>query len=98
MTEAIEALPPNRREVTRLRDEVMACQELVELVTEYFEGALPEGERVRFDRHLGECEGCTNYLEQMRTTIRLAGTLSEESIPPEGKEELLRVLRSWKGG
>ena len=74
----------------------MACQELVELVTDYLEGTLLEADRARFEAHLGECDGCTIYLEQMRTTIRLTGMLIEESIPPEGREELLRVFRAWK--
>lgn len=74
----------------------MACKELVELVTEYLEGTLPDTDRARLEDHLTLCDGCTNYVEQMRTTIRLTGMLTEESIPPEGKEDLLRVFRAWK--
>ena len=47
----------------------LSCQELVELVTDYLEGALPEAERIRFDDHLGGCDGCSAYLSQMRATI-----------------------------
>jgi len=75
----------------------MACAELVELVTAYLEGALSPEERLRLERHLSACDGCTRYLEQMRTTIRLSGMLTEEAIPVEGRAELLRVFRAWKG-
>ena len=51
----------------------LSCRELVELVTAYLEGTLPAGARKRFEAHLAECDGCTTYLEQMRTTIRLSG-------------------------
>ena len=52
------------------------CRELVELVTAYLEGDLSSGERKRFDAHLSACDGCTMYVEQMRRTIELTGTLS----------------------
>jgi predicted anti-sigma-YlaC factor YlaD len=78
-----------------LADE-LACKELVELVTEYLEGTLPDRERARFGEHLGLCPGCRAYLEQMRQTIRVLGPLSEESIAPRAREELLRAFRDWK--
>lgn len=74
----------------------LTCAELIELVTVYLEGALAEPERRRFEAHLQGCGGCTNYLEQMRHTIRLTGLLSEESLSPAAKEELLRAFRDWK--
>ena len=74
----------------------MSCRELVELVTEYLEGALPSDERAAVEAHLAECDGCTAYLEQMRTTIRLTGALTEEQIPPGAREPLLRIFRDWR--
>ncbi len=74
----------------------MICRELVELVTEYLEGALPEADRLALEAHLAECDGCTRYLEQMRTTIRVTGTLTEERIAPEAREALLGAFRAWR--
>jgi anti-sigma factor RsiW len=76
----------------------VSCKELVELVTDYFEGNLPPGERQRFDEHLKLCDGCVNYVEQMRVTIAATGALREESVPPEAREALLHVFRDWKRG
>lgn len=76
----------------------LTCQELVELVTDYLEAALAPDLRVRFDRHLAQCRGCTTYLEQMRQTVHLVGRLTEESVPPEAKQELLRIFQNWKQG
>jgi anti-sigma factor RsiW len=74
----------------------LSCQELVELVTDYLEGALPSEERARFELHLVYCRGCDVYVEQMRETLRIAGRLSEESLEPGARESLLAAFRSWK--
>ncbi len=76
----------------------MTCHELVELVTEYLEGALPASERIRFDEHLARCRHCRVYLEQMKQTIVAVGALTEDSVAPEAKETLLQVFRDWRRG
>ncbi|MCW5849664.1 MAG: zf-HC2 domain-containing protein [Anaerolineae bacterium] len=78
--------------------EELSCQELVELVTEYLEGALPPGDVERFETHLAGCRGCRNYLEQMRHTIQVVGHLTEDHVAPEAKETLLATFRGWKRG
>ena len=74
------------------------CRDLVELLTDYLEGAMPETDRARLEEHLAGCDGCTRYLEQMRITIRLTGMLSEDAIPREGRQQLLGVFRAWRAG
>jgi anti-sigma factor RsiW len=74
------------------------CRDLVELLTDYLEGAMPDPDRARLEEHLAGCDGCTRYLEQIRTTIRLTGMLSEDAIPSEGREQLLGVFRAWRDG
>jgi anti-sigma factor RsiW len=78
------------------RNREMTCQELVELVTEYFEGTLPPRDRARFERHLGTCPYCTTYLDQMRITIRTLGRLPEETVSPAARDALLGAFRDWK--
>ena len=63
-----------RRRRARARDELV-CREFVELVTDYLEGALPEGERLRFEAHLSECDGCSGYLEDMHRLVRSLGEI-----------------------
>ena len=53
----------------------LACQQVVELVTEYLDGAMEPRRRARFEAHLAACDGCSNYLEQFRTTVAVAGRL-----------------------
>jgi anti-sigma factor RsiW len=80
--------------MTRLEHE-LTCRELVELVTDYLEGALLPHERRRFEHHIALCDGCTTYLDQMRTTIALAGRLSVDSVSPEAEAALLDAFRDW---
>jgi hypothetical protein len=70
--------------------EALSCQELVELVTDY--------ERARFESHLSECGSCEEYLDQIRATAELAGTLTLESLSPEAERTLLDAFRDWKRG
>ena len=76
--------------------EALSCQELVELVTAYLEGALPAPDRARFEEHLASCTGCHRYVEQMRTTIRLVGRLTPSDLSADAERDLLAAFRSWR--
>jgi predicted anti-sigma-YlaC factor YlaD len=74
----------------------LTCQELVEIVTEYLEETLPVADRVRFEAHLRTCEDCRNFLDQMRRTVAILGTLSEHTLPAGERDRLLDLFRDWK--
>jgi len=73
----------------------LTCKELVELVTDYLEGALSRRDRRRFEEHLVVCDGCTSYLDSIRLTIRITGRLTEEDLMPEMERELAAAFRDW---
>jgi len=74
----------------------LVCQQVVELVSDYLEGALSRSQRRRFEAHLAACEHCSEYLEQMRATIRLTGRLQAEDLSPEMREEFSALYRRWR--
>jgi anti-sigma factor RsiW len=74
----------------------MPCQELVELVTAYLDGSLSRSDRRRFRTHIGGCDHCTAYVEQMRLVIEATGSLTEDDVDPAAREELLEAFRGWK--
>ena len=74
----------------------LACQEIVEIVTDYLEGAMDPALRASFDAHLSGCPHCTHYLEQMRATIRVAGTITAEDLSPELRAGLLEAFRGFR--
>lgn len=78
------------------RSQPLVCQEIVELITDYLEGALPRSQRRRFEVHIAGCEHCTEYLEQMRRTIRLTGRLRAEDLSPEMRQEFAAIYRRWQ--
>ena len=76
-----------------------SCQEMVEVVTNYFDDALPPDEQQRFERHLSYCAGCNTYVDQIRETIRQTGMVPrEESLPSALREEIVAQFRNWKRG
>ena len=76
-----------------------SCQEMIEVVTNYLDDALPHAEHERFERHLSYCAGCNTYVEQIRETIRQTGMVPrEESLPPALREVIVAQFRNWKRG
>ncbi|HXI94967.1 MAG TPA: zf-HC2 domain-containing protein [Candidatus Acidoferrum sp.] len=74
----------------------MNCRQVVELMTDYLEGALSPVERARFDEHIAGCDGCRAYLEQLRMTRRVLGRLADEPVPADVERDLLEAFRSWR--
>jgi anti-sigma factor RsiW len=81
--------------IRRGRQPELTCIELVELVTDYLEGALDDADRERFEAHLRGCDACTDYVEQMRVTIDLVGRIEPEDLPEAARSELLAAFRGW---
>ena len=74
----------------------MTCQELVELVTDYLDGALSELDRARFEEHIALCPMCQVHIEQLRVTVRELGTLQERDFDPDVLAELQERFRTWR--
>lgn len=71
----------------------LACQEIIELVTDYLEGALDPALDASFRAHLAGCPHCTHYLEQIEGMIRVAGAIRAEELSPEFRAGLLEAFR-----
>lgn len=76
--------------------EPITCQEVVELVTDYLEGAMSPEDVARFEHHLSLCEGCVAYVAQIRTTIATVGRAGEEDVPPAVRDDLVAAFRSFR--
>ena len=79
-----------------LRRRDIVCQQAVELVTDYLEGALSRRDRRRFEAHLKACPNCSAYLEQIKATIRLAGQIQPDDLTPEARADLTDLYRRWR--
>jgi predicted anti-sigma-YlaC factor YlaD len=72
----------------------MSCRELVELVTDYLDGALSQADVVRLETHIQACGPCAEYIEQVRTAARLAA-VAELELRPD-REALLTAFRGFR--
>lgn len=72
----------------------LTCRELVELVTDYLEGAMPPAAAARFEQHLAECDACHEYLNQVRRTIATLGRITPEAIAPAEEARLRALFRT----
>lgn len=75
----------------------MICRDVVELMTDYLEGALTPADQARFEAHIAGCDGCHAYLEQMRTTLKVTGRIAAmaEPIPESLESELTTAFKDW---
>lgn len=95
-------MPATRRRFTRLRTyfarrRPLSCQEMVELVTLYLEDALDATTRERFVAHLAGCDGCETYLEELRTTVIVVGTISDDDLDPVFRDRLMLAFAETTG-
>ena len=74
-------------------DRDLTCRELVELVTDYLEGALPARERERFEAHMAACEGCDRYVEQIGAAVEL----TRRTRALEERPEIAALLEAFRG-
>ena len=72
----------------------ISCQEVVEIVTDYLEGKLAPQDVQKLEEHLRLCGPCAEYLEQVRTTTRLAAAARLEVHPD--REALLAAFRAYR--
>ena len=75
------------------------CIELVELVTEYFDAALSDADRARFEHHVTACPGCLEIVQQFRVVVTTTGALppaDAAEVDPGTRDRMLRLFRDWQ--
>lgn len=72
------------------------CNELVELVTAYLDDALDADTRARVEAHLATCDGCVNYIQQFRQTVRTVGKIRDEQLDPGFRNRLLDAFKDFR--
>ena len=79
-----------------LRNRDLVCRQAVELVSDYLDGTLSRRDRRRFEAHIKACPNCSAYLEQIRLTIGLTGSIAPDDLSPEAREDLTELYRRWR--
>jgi anti-sigma factor RsiW len=78
------------------RPDPLVCQEFVELITDYLDGALPPRDHARFEAHLAGCDACHAYFDSIRLTINSLTDLPEPPTDPHAREALLKAFRELR--
>jgi anti-sigma factor RsiW len=74
----------------------LVCRDAVELVSDYLDGTLSRRQRRRLEKHLAQCDACTAYLDQMRSTIAASGRVGPEDLPSDVVEGLVNLYRRFR--
>lgn len=75
---------------------MLSCSEMTELITEYLEEAMSLEDRLAFQKHVGLCRHCREYLHQMKLTVETLGAMPPEPVPAPVMGELLSKFKHWK--
>jgi len=76
----------------------ITCQELTEVLTDYLEGVMPREDSARLEAHLELCEGCVNYVTQMRQTLDATRQLRPAEVEATAPDDLVAAFRAWQRG
>ncbi len=79
-----------------LRRKDLVCQQAIEMITDYLEGALSRRDRRRLETHLKACHNCAAYLEQIKLTIQMTGTIEPDELSPKARADLTDLYRRWR--
>jgi len=70
----------------------LTCKQVVELATDYLEGALDRHTCQQFEDHLAVCPDCGAYLDQVRQTINVLGAVAPEQLSPATRDGLMKAF------
>ena len=77
--------------------ELLSCRQMARLFTDYLDDGMPRVERLRFEEHLSLCNGCTDYLDQLRDVITVSDRIEPEEIPEDLRDRFLTTFDLWRG-
>lgn len=84
-------------------DMLMTCNEVLDFLNDYLDGALPWRQRLAFNLHILLCRHCRRYLASYLETMRLTRTLENEPssqltpVPEELLQAILAARRADQG-
>jgi anti-sigma factor RsiW len=76
---------------------VLTCRELVELVTDYLDGALPPARHAEVVAHLADCADCLRYLAQLQTTRELVAGQQSPGLSADDRAAAVAAFQDWCG-
>lgn len=77
---------------------MQTCRQVLNALTEYLEGDLPDHDENEFEAHMEGCVPCDAFFRTYRKSSELAReTFRSEDVPPELQSRVRQYLRSRLG-
>jgi anti-sigma factor RsiW len=74
---------------------MLTCRELVELITDYVEGALDAARHASVVRHLSECDECLRHAAQPQQTGGVLASMPADKVSAADRAALVATYRAW---
>lgn len=76
---------------------MMYCQDCVELLADYLDGSLSEGQKAALEEHLSYCPPCITFVRTYKATTRVARKHLASVMPEEMGARLHEFLAQKLG-
>jgi predicted anti-sigma-YlaC factor YlaD len=78
----------------------MTCREMIEFLSDYLDGTLPQPAQTVFDRHVHHCSDCMDFLVSYKRSIKMARdslTVEPCRLPEAIPDDLCAaIMKSWE--
>ena len=71
---------------------------VMRLSSEYLDGELEAGPAEMVERHAGVCPPCRAFLNTLRATVSMLGSMTQAEAPQAFRERLREAVRSERAG
>ena len=71
---------------------------VMRLSSEYLDGELKAGRAEMVERHAGVCPPCRAFLNTLRATVSMLGSMTQAEAPQAFRERLREAVRSERAG
>ncbi len=77
----------------------LTCREIADFLMAYLDGDMEADRRAEFERHLGACPPCVNYLRTYQRVVEMARASHQCDAmrPPPVPEQLVKAILAARG-
>lgn len=81
-----------------LREQLqITCADATEILTDFLDQTLSAGDQRRLRAHLNGCQACAVYLDQLKLTVRVTGTIAGDDDYTVDEETMSALLAIHRG-
>ena len=78
--------------------QMLVCTEMLRMFSDYLDDTMSVADRLLFEEHLTQCDGCTAYLDNLRDIKQVSGGIEEEDLSDDVRASFMSSFELWKRG